>query len=393
MKQRLRSGFTTGTCASAAAKAAAVFALTGERLKNVSLCLPNGEETVWEVKNWTDGQGDNFAVQKDAGDDPDATDGMWVCARVQECDSEVFEMYRTRGKGYWMEEFSNLYLTGGEGIGIATLPGLSCPPGHYAINPVPRRMILSAVDSISRRAGFGGLLRIEIFAPQGEVLAKKTFNSRLGIEGGLSVLGTTGIVKPMSEEALVETIRLDIHMKAEANVPVLLMAPGNYGESFLENQLGVPIGEAVLCSNFLAKAIGFAAEDGMSQVLFAGHIGKLSKASAGAENTHSRFGDGRLEEMASLTEEFCGETDGELIEKIRGCNTTEEAVGFLIDAGLAESILRRVAEKVKINLERWSGKRLQAEVIVFSKTHQISAQTDQADILLSKVIKAARRNE
>lgn len=424
-RQRLRSGFTTGTCASAAAKAAAVFLLTGKDPGAVTVRMGNGERSVWrpepagqtegaegpESAGQTEGAegpgraGQDFPagwwrVKKDAGDDPDVTDGAYVCAGV--CPVTEAELARLcrEGTGYWLEQYPGLYLEGGPGIGVARKPGLSCPVGHYAINPVPRRVILGAVDEACREAAYEGCLKVQIAIPSGEGLAGQTFNPRLGIVGGISVLGTTGIVEPMSEQALVETIRLEIHMKAVEGSPVLLLAPGNYGEGFLESHGGVPLGDAVKCSNFIGDSVRMAAAEGFRQILLAGHVGKLVKAAGGAENTHSRCGDRRMELMERFGREAYGNTyktlrggprpagAEELFARVRQANTTDEALemleaGSLPGASLAEATLAVIAGEVKGQMEAWGGKGLTAEAITFSPACGILGETKQAEYFLS----------
>ena len=393
-EKRLRSGFTTGACATAAARAAAVFLLRGTLPERVEVILPEGQSAVWKPEYESEQPCQGYLrVQKDAGDDPDVTHGSWVYARVTILTEAELETKRQTGSGYWLEEYPEVYLDGGIGIGIATKPGLSCPVGHYAINPVPRKMILSAVDAERDRLGFRGCLGIQIAIPSGVELAKKTFNPKLGIQGGISVLGTTGIVKPMSEEALLATIRLDIHMKTVANENVLLMAPGNYGETFLREAMGIPVGEAVLCSNFVADSMQMLREENVRELLFVSHIGKLIKVSAGIPNTHSKYGDRRMEEMARLTALRLGEQEKQeeqenqdLLDRILGANTTDEALEHMNQArvGLAEQILTDSAESAKIHLERWAGGTLHVEVVTFSSALGITGKSSGADAMFRK---------
>lgn len=393
-EKRLRSGFTTGACATAAARAAAVFLLRGTLPERVEVILPEGQSAVWKPEYESEEPCQGYLrVQKDAGDDPDVTHGSWVYACVTILTEAELETKRQTGSGYWLEEYPEVYLDGGIGIGIATKPGLSCPVGHYAINPVPRKMILSAVDAERDRLGFRGCLGIQIAIPSGVELAKKTFNPKLGIQGGISVLGTTGIVKPMSEEALLATIRLDIHMKTVANENVLLMAPGNYGETFLREAMGIPMGEAVLCSNFVADSMQMLREENVRELLFVSHIGKLIKVSAGIPDTHSKYGDRRMEEMARLTALRLGEQEKQeeqenqdLLDRILGSNTTDEALEHMNQArvGLAEQILTDSAESAKIHLERWAGGTLHAEVITFSSALGITGKSSGADVMFRK---------
>ncbi len=364
-EKRLRNGYTTGTCAAAAAKAAAAFLLSGKSESGYSeLTLPGGT-TCWIPVTQSE---NGFFVQKDAGDDPDVTNGTKVFAGVRQIDRNEFEDLCQSGCGYYLEAYPHLYLNGGVGIGMVTKPGLGCPVGHYAINPVPRDMILAAVEEVVQMAAFEEYLIICIWIPEGEQLALKTFNPKLGIVGGISVLGTTGIVKPMSEEALLETIQLEIHMKSVNGAKVLLMAPGNYGEEFLKEELQVPMGSAVLCSNFVRDAVQMAEKEGFQKLLFVGHIGKLIKVSAGVENTHSKYGDGRMKQMAVLVREL-GCPD--LQESILACNTTDDALALLKERNLAKPLLCRTAYKVKHWIETWSKGQINAEVVTFSTAHQL----------------------
>ena len=208
--KKLRRGYTTGSCAAAAAKAASYMLLGGEAVPEVLLMTPKGIQLNLEIldvakgENWV-----SCAVRKDGGDDPDVTHGMLVFARV-----EIGDDGEKDAGWYTYGDKPELKLKGGPGVGTVTKPGLACPVGMAAINPVPRSMIFSQAEEACRKAAFTGKLRIVISIPGGEKQAEKTFNPHLGIVGGLSVLGTTGIVEPMSEAALIETIRLSLKQTA-----------------------------------------------------------------------------------------------------------------------------------------------------------------------------------
>ncbi len=393
MGQYLRSGYTTGICAAAAAKAAAVFLLTGRKPEKIEVCLEQDKKAEFYVE-YLQGDGSWCRVRKDAGDDPDVTNGVWVYGGVLCVDNFQWEKLCRQEKGYVLEEYPGLYLTGGPGIGVVTKPGLSCPTGHYAINPAPRSQILGAVDEVRKKASYEGRLEVCVAVPDGFWLAQKTFNPRLGIVGGISVLGTTGIVKPMSEEALMETIRLEIRMKAAAGEQLLLLTPGNYGEMFLLQEMNITLGEAVRCSNFVKDSVKMAVEEGFHKILLAGHIGKLVKVAGGAENTHSKYGDGRMEEMERLTMECVNQTENDhltknyswekLFKAVRRSNTIEESIGILKEAGLDRQVLSRGAEKVKRKVEQWGEGELKAEVIVFSSAHKVMGKTRNADEFIQK---------
>ena len=400
MVHRLRSGFTTGTCASAAAKAAALFLMEGKEPERVQVVLGNGTQADFFVERVDSGdsalEGEGWwRVKKDAGDDPDVTDGVWVYGRVVFVSEDNWERVLVGGRGYFSEEYPRIYLNGGVGIGIVTKDGLACPKGHYAMNPSPRAVIVQAVEEVRRKAGYDGFLEIQIAVPDGVFLAEKTFNPCLGIYGGISILGTTGIVEPMSESALLETIRLDIRVQAADGRQGIILTPGNYGEMFLHERMGIPLGEAVKCSNFIGDSVDMAVEEGVKRVLVAGHVGKLIKVAGGVRNTHSKYGDRRMEILGRMTREVLegdgseiwgerkqkwkGLRDSEIRERllrgVEGANTTEEAVGRLKEAGIAELVLACGAKHVKEQILLWSEGALEAEVIMFSSVHEVAGRT------------------
>lgn len=381
---QLRSGYTTGTCASAAAKAAAVFLLEKRLPGRVAVHMPEGKVSYWEPEMAeadpglaAAGGSGYWQVYKDSGDDPDVTNGTRIQAGVFPVEEKDFKRLLKQGKGYYLEEFPWLYLNGGTGIGLVTKRGLSCPMGHYAVNPVPRKMILGAVEEVRREAGYLGYLEVRIAIPDGILLAKKTFNPKLGIVGGISVLGTTGIVEPMSEQALTETIHLEIRVRAAAGERTLLMTPGNYGEAFLQERFGIGLGQAVKCSNFVRDSVKSAAGEGFRRLLFVGHIGKLIKVTGGVGNTHSRYGDRRMELLGRLAEKAGAERA--LLEKVRAANTTEEALELLAAPGLAAQVMALAACRVKEQVEQWGNGTIQAEVIVFSLSPALTGITEQAE--------------
>lgn len=218
-------------------------------------------------------------VTKDGGDDVDATHGLPICARVE----------AIAGEG--------ILLQGGSGVGRVTRPGLDQPVGEWAINHIPRQMIREAVDAVRRELDEPGGLCVTIFVPGGEEAARKTFNPHLGIEGGISILGTSGIVEPMSVKAIVETTALELRQAAASGARRMVLTPGNYGMEFLaRGGVALPAGVPVVrCSNFIGEALDGAGAEGFSSVLLVGHIGKLVKLAGGIMNTHSRWADGRAE--------------------------------------------------------------------------------------------------
>ncbi len=389
-EHNLRSGYTTGSCAAAASKAAALFLTTGKNPQQVTLDLPGGETGTWIPEPVPDDEkvflktragSSSFRVRKDAGDDPDVTNGSWVYVRVAPLSEKELAERSDFGKGYRIDGEPPVYLDGGCGIGLVTREGLSCPPGHYALNPVPRGMIAHAAQEICQYAGYREPLLITVAIPGGEKLARKTFNPKLGIVGGLSILGTTGIVRPMSEDALLDTIRLELHMNAAAGKIQVVMTPGNYGETFLEQEMAIPHGKAVVCSNFVGDSAAMAAEEGIREILFVGHIGKLIKAAAGMRNTHSRYGDSRMETIVRMLSRALGRISPQLREEILACGTTDEALKLLMacEGDYAQLVMNETAKTVKAQMEAWSGEKASVEVIVFSSALRLIGCTESAE--------------
>ena len=364
-----RSGFTTGTCAAACVRAAVLLCLTGKCPENIWIRTPSGQDAQFELKRTekTEGMAACF-VEKDAGDDPDVTNGTEVGALVY-AGKAPEQKYRF----YESPEYPGLYLTGGMGVGTVTKAGLSCPIGYPAINPVPRAMIFAEAQRARNQAGQAGRpLWLVVSIPEGERLAVRTFNPNLGIVGGLSVLGTSGVVNPMSEDALLATIRLDIRVRVAQGQKLLAVAPGNYGERFLREEMGLSMDAFVKCSNYIGETFRMLEEEGISRVLLAGHVGKLVKVAGGVLNTHSRFGDRRME----ILEQCARKAGFRKSVALRSMNTTEEAVEFLLREGMLAPVMGQVAEQVRETLEGIS--RVQTEILLFSSVHGLLAQTEGA---------------
>lgn len=364
-RQRLRCGYTTGTCAAAAARGAAQALLTGIRPAGVEIDTPAGVRVQVELLDWSAGADWAMcAVEKDGGDDPDVTDGMRIYARVSR-----------RSDG-------TLRVDGGEGVGRVTRPGLDQPPGAAAINSTPRRMIAEQLAAALREAGDHGGLEAVISVPGGEVLARKTFNPRLGIQGGISILGTSGIVRPMSEAALVDSITLELDMAHAAGVQHLLVTPGNYGEDYARDHLGLETEGCISCSNYLGAAIDHAAGLGFSSLLLVGHLGKLVKVAGGAMNTHSRTADGRRETMAAHAA-LCGAPRG-LVERVFEAATTDAALELLEEAGLRENVMASLTRALYENLRHRAGEEMEIQAVVFSNRFGLLGQTPGASELLAR---------
>ena len=362
-RERLRCGYTTGTCAAAAAAGAARRLLTGESLPAVRVDTPAGITVEAELLehaaglNWA-----ACAVRKDGGDDPDVTDGTLICARVERSDAP------------------GVTIDGGAGVGRVTRPGLDQPVGAAAINSTPRRMITAMVEAVMAAAGYTGGLAVTISAPQGEALAGRTFNPRLGIEGGISILGTSGIVRPMSEAALIDSLYLEQDMAKAAGVKDLLMTPGNYGDAFARQTLGLDLTHRCTCSNYLGTAIDHAAGLGFASLLLVGHLGKLIKAAAGSMNTHSRVADGRRETLTAHAAMAGGRP--ELLRALFDSPTTDAGVTLLQEAGLLEPVMASIAQALEEQLKRRAGPELEIEAVFFSNQYGILGKTSGADRLL-----------
>ena len=326
--RELRRGWTTGSCAAAAAKAAAAILLGGADVAAVRLTTPRGIELWLEVQDLNRTEtAVSCAVRKDGGDDPDVTSGLLIYAEVSRSDS--FE------------------VDGGEGVGRVTREGLSVPVGMAAINPVPRQMIETALREVCEKYGYAGALRAVISVPGGETIAKRTFNPKLGISGGISILGTSGIVEPMSEHALIDTIHLDISAVRASGATALLLTPGNYGRDFAA-RLGLESVREVKCSNYLGEAIDFAVYKGFSQILLVAHAGKLVKTAAGLFSTHSRTADARAEVFTAHAA-LCG-ADVKTLRTLFDATTADASIEILRGTGLFQTALKSIALKIEENL-------------------------------------------
>ncbi len=363
--QKLRCGYTTGSCAAAAAKASAEMLITRKPVQNTVLMTPKGipldlEVLFAEIHEETA----ICAIRKDGGDDPDITNGILIFAQV----SRIAQ---------------GIEITGGEGVGKVTKAGLDQPVGEYSINSVPRRMITDAVMEIAEKYNVYGGFRIVISVPEGESIARKTFNPRMGIEGGISIIGTSGIVHPMSNTALIETIRVEARMRKEEGVRNLLLTMGNYSESFLQESMPFALDKSVKCSNFIGEAIDIALELGFESILIIGHMGKLVKLGAGIMNTHSAQADGRMDVLVT-----CGVlagADGNLLRRIPECVTVDVALDILKQGGFMEKTLSILAERTDFYLHAKVKSTIEIGAVMFSNQHGIAVKTKSADGLIEKI--------
>lgn len=364
-KKELKKGWTTGTCAQAASRAAAEYLLTGRKRERIKVWIPAGWSLELPVEECRpvryDDRGNvnsvRCGIRKYSGDDPDITNGVVIYSTVS------------------MEEGDHIIIDGGEGVGRVTKPGLDQPVGSAAINTVPRKMIEKEVREVRDISGYTGGLKVVIEIPGGQKLAEKTFNPRIGIEGGLSVLGTSGIVEPMSEQALIDTIEVEIKVKLAAKREIILAAPGNYGLDFLEEKWQIQKEEAVKCSNYVGDTIDLAVKHGAKGLLFISHIGKFVKVAGGIMNTHSRYADCRMEILsAAALRAGLGEAAA---LSLLGCNTTEDALQML-DGEKREKIIEVLMQKIHTYLNMRSGGEIKTGAIVFSNTFGMLGMTEDA---------------
>ena len=366
---QLRRGYTTGTCAAAAAKAAAMLAL-GEEIKEIVVDTPKGIPLVLDLLDCrTSPKRASCAVQKDSGDDPDITNGILVYAEVELMESECAE----------------ILLEGGKGVGRVTLPGLACPVGQAAINPVPKKMIRQMVSQAFAKLGYEGGARVTISIPEGENLAKRTYNPRLGIEGGLSVLGTSGIVEPMSEQALIDTIKVEMDVRKALGAEYLVLTPGNYGETFLKEHFADKDFYSVKCSNFIGESLDYAEGQDFKGILFVGHIGKLVKVAGGIMNTHSKYADARMEILSAHAARFGAEP--ELIEALLNSVTTDNAYEVLetYSTELKEQVIKSLMDKIEFHLKSRTHQHMEIGAIMFSNKHGYLGKTSEVDHILEKL--------
>lgn len=373
-KKELRKGFTTGSCGAAAAKAALYMLLTGSVKDEIEIITPGGAVFRTEVKDiFREGNRVRCAVVKDGGDDPDVTTGLHVTAEV--CAEE-------RGDGAL-----EIQIEGGQGVGRVTLPGLDQPVGNAAINRVPRQMIEKELSEVAELLDFWGRIRVILSVPGGEAAAERTFNPRLGIEGGISILGTTGIVEPMSTRAILDTIRVELNQRKALGDRIAAVSPGNYGLNFMQETYGYDLNRSVKCSNYVGDTVDMVREMGFRGMLLTGHIGKLIKVSGGIMNTHSKEGDARMELLAAGVIRAGGSTD--TLRGILNCRVTEEALGII--QGESPELLRKsmdaVMDRILYYLRKRAGEGLPVECILYSNEFGLLAASPGAMDMLEKLRK------
>lgn len=363
----MRYGFTTGSCAAAAAKAAAYMLLSGRQKNTITIETPKGIPYTAEILEITRGEkAVQCAVRKDGGDDPDITSGALIYAEVSLTDHTRMQATDTR-----------IHIDGGIGVGRVTKPGLDQPVGNAAINHVPREMIAKEVLEVCDLMDYKGNLQVIISVPEGEAIATQTFNPRLGIVGGISILGTSGIVEPMSNQALLDTIRVELNQRRAEGFDYIAVAPGNYGLDFMKKAYGYDLDKSVKCSNFIGVTIDMAVECGFTRMLLTGHIGKLIKVAGGIMNTHSKEADCRMELLSAFAiHEGAG---ADVAAKILDCVATEEAVRLLREAGKQQEVMDYAMERIMFYLNKRAGGRMQIDCIMYDNTFGELAKSKEAD--------------
>lgn len=373
-KKELRKGFTTGSCGAAAAKAALYMLLTGSVKDEIEIITPGGAVFRTEVKDiFREGNRVRCAVVKDGGDDPDVTTGLHVTAEVRAEERADGDL--------------EIQIEGGPGVGRVTLPGLDQPVGNAAINRVPRQMIEKELSEVAELLDFRGRIRVILSVPGGEAAAERTFNPRLGIEGGISILGTTGIVEPMSTRAILDTIRVELNQRKALGDRIAAVSPGNYGLNFMKETYGYDLNRSVKCSNYVGDTVDMVREMDFRGMLLTGHIGKLIKVSGGIMNTHSKEGDARMELLAAGVIRAGGSMD--TLRGILNCRVTEEALGIIQaeSPALLRKSMESVMDRILYYLRKRAGEELPVECILYSNEFGLLAASPGAMDMLEKLRK------
>ena len=379
----MRYGFTTGSCAAAASKAAAYMLLTGKLKQDITIQTPKGIVFHAEILEITRGEKEvTCAVRKDGGDDPDITTGALIFSTVRI--GNQIKKSVTESVGALEQKKAEILIDGGTGVGRVTKPGLDQPVGNAAINHVPREMIAKEVQEVCALADYTGTLEIIISVPTGEKLAEQTFNPRLGIVGGISILGTSGIVEPMSSQALLDTIKVELNQKKAEGYPVAAVSPGNYGLDFMKNTYHYDLDRSVKCSNFIGDTIDMAIAAGFEKMLLTGHIGKLVKVAGGIMNTHSKEGDCRMELLVAAG--VRNQVPYPVLDEILQCVTTEEAVRKLEACGKKDAVMQDLLAKIMFYLKKRAAGKMQIEVILYSNEFGELAKAEGAEAFLQELL-------
>ena len=357
--KKMRFGYTTGSCAAAAAKGAVEMLLENRQAGQVQLMTPKGILLELDILHAEQGEGwSSCAVKKDGGDDPDATNGLEIFVKAEK------------------KDFPGIVLEGGEGVGRVTKKGLEQPVGSPAINKVPRKMILKEAEEICSRTGYKGGLLLTVSVPGGAEVGARTFNPRLGIQGGISILGTSGIVEPMSEAALIKSIEIEMRQKVENGAEYLLITPGNYGAAYLKEHMDLPFEESMKCSNYIGETLDM----GVKGILFVSHIGKFVKVAGGIMNTHSRCADSRAELLAANAIRAGISLEGarEILDTI----TTDEALAVIRRENLLEPVMEELTKRILYYMNHRTYDRMLLGAVIFSNEYGYLGQTENTEELI-----------
>lgn len=357
--KKYKRGYTTGSCATAAAKAATHMLITNDTIETINIDTPKGIPLNLKVENiMISNEFVECSIQKDGGDDIDATHKMHIYARAERIDS------------------NEIIVDGGFGIGRVTKKGLGIEIGKAAINKTPTSMMKNEVRKV---IGDSKGVKITIFAPEGETIAKKTFNPRLGIIGGISIIGTTGIVEPMSDEGWKKSLSIELEMKKAQGMDKIILVPGNHGEMFIKESLEIDSKYIVRTSNFIGYMLKEAQRIGFKKILMAGHLGKYVKIAGGIFNTHSKIADARNEiliaNLALMNAPF------ELIKKVNDCVTTEEFIEILEEDSYEKykEIYNILSDKCKKRIDTYiNDDEIGVEVMIFSMDKKLLGKSKKA---------------
>ncbi len=387
-QKKMALGITTGSCAALTARAAALHLMGNGPVTESTLMTPKGIRVTFPVVLSDSSENlAEYGIQKDSGDDPDVTHGTYIYTSVKRINApDAVPEY-----AFQSEIYPNLYLDGGEGVGRVTKPGLTQGVGYAAINEVPRRMIFQAVEDVLDSADDQGKFLITVRIPEGAALAKKTFNPRLGIEGGISVLGTSGIIEPMSDKAIVDTTETLIRQRKELGHKTLLVTPGNYGQGYVTNYLGMDLSSSIKCSNFMGETIDLAVSYEFEKFLLVGNIGKIAKLSAGIMNTHSHTADCRWEIIAANA--AMEGASLELLKKMEDCITTEDMLKYLDQEDLVEPVMKRIMDRIENYVSMRAGETMEIGVYMFSENFGLLGKTTKAEEILAAVKAEAEKTD
>ncbi len=357
-------GFTTGTCAAGAAKAAVMMLSQKRRLQWVDVKLPSGECIALEITDISEtDDAVKCAVVKDGGDDPDVTHGLYVYCQAR-----------------FNDRVGEVNIIGGKGVGRITLPGLKIPVGEAAINPVPREMIdYSVREVLPPDRG----VELTVSVPEGDVIAKKTYNPRLGIIDGISILGTSGVVVPMSEEAWRDAIEQEISIMQARGATIGSLVFGNYGENYAKKHLAIPQHKIVKISNFVGYFLEKSVEYGIKKIVFIGHIGKLIKVSAGIFNTHSKVADARMEVLTSHL--AMAGAPHQLLLDVYASKTTDGALSLIKAAGF-DQIFKNIANRCSERCFLYTHEQLEVGTVLFGNRETALAESDNCVTILEELL-------